>query len=97
MANARYLNFQKTLWPLFMYGVQLPQGYRATTMTQFTFPHQSPGVPATHLINLRRSTRLGVFFWVKLMHSMKNRYKKHWVFNQGEDFVLKSKKLGKDS
>ena len=42
MANARYLNFQKTLWPLFMYGVQLPQGYRATTMTQFTFPHSVP-------------------------------------------------------
>ena len=27
---------KNTLWPLFMNGVQLPQGYRATTRRQFT-------------------------------------------------------------
>ena len=29
--------FKKTPWPLFMDGVQLPQGYRATSGRQFTF------------------------------------------------------------
>ena len=28
---------KKTLWPLFMDWVQLPQGFRATTRKQFTF------------------------------------------------------------
>ena len=32
----------KTLWPLFIDGVQLCQGYRATSMRQFTFYHQVP-------------------------------------------------------
>ena len=32
----------KTLWPLFMDGVQLPQSYRATSRRQFTFYHQVP-------------------------------------------------------
>ena len=31
-----------TLWPLFMDGVQLPQGCRATTGKQFTFYHEVP-------------------------------------------------------
>ena len=33
----------KTLWPLFMDGVQLSQGYRATTRMHFTFYHPAPG------------------------------------------------------
>ena len=33
---------KKTLWPLFMDGVQLPQGYRGTSRRQFTFYHQVP-------------------------------------------------------
>ena len=33
------LNF---LWSLFMDGVQLPQGYRATIRKQFTFYHEVP-------------------------------------------------------
>ena len=32
----------KTLWPLFMDGVQLSQGYRATKRRQFTFYHSVP-------------------------------------------------------
>ena len=39
-----------TLWPLFVDGVQLSQGYRATTRRQFIF-HYS-GLPGTHLIDL---------------------------------------------
>ena len=34
----KYKN-KKTLWHLFMDGVQLPQGYRAITRRQFTFYH----------------------------------------------------------
>ena len=30
---------KKTLWPFFMDGIQLPQGYRATSRRQFTFYH----------------------------------------------------------
>ena len=33
---------KKTLWPLFMDGAQLSQGYRATTRRQFTFYHLVP-------------------------------------------------------
>ena len=33
------LKEKKALWLLFMDGVQLPQGYRATTSRQFTFYH----------------------------------------------------------
>ena len=37
------VNFKlKTLWPLFIDGVQLPQGYRATLRRQFTFYHLVP-------------------------------------------------------
>ena len=32
----------KTLWPLFMNGVQLSQDYRAITRRQFTFYHSVP-------------------------------------------------------
>ena len=28
--------------------------YRATTRTEFTFYHKSPGVPGTHFIDIRR-------------------------------------------
>ena len=30
---------KKTLWPLFMDGVQLPEGHRVTTKGHFTFYH----------------------------------------------------------
>ena len=33
---------KKTLWPLFMDGVQLPQGYRVTMRRQFIFYYQVP-------------------------------------------------------
>ena len=33
---------KKALCPLFMDGVQLPQGYRATSRREFTFYHQVP-------------------------------------------------------
>ena len=32
---------KKALWPLFMDGIQLPQGYRATKRRHFTFYHQA--------------------------------------------------------
>ena len=35
-------NAKETLWPFFIDGVQLPQGYRATTRRQFTFYHSVP-------------------------------------------------------
>ena len=31
--------FKKALWPFFMDGIQLPQGYRATMTGQFAFYH----------------------------------------------------------
>ena len=37
---------KKSLWPIFMDGVQLPQGYKATARKQFTFYH-------SHLLNLK--------------------------------------------
>ena len=33
---------KKAIWPLFMDGVQLSQGYRATRRRQFTFYHSVP-------------------------------------------------------
>ena len=39
IVSAPGILLKKTLWPLFMDGVQLPQGYRATTRRQFTFYH----------------------------------------------------------
>ena len=33
---------KKTLWPLFMDGVQLSQGYKATSRRQSTFYHSVP-------------------------------------------------------
>ena len=52
----RFINVNKkeTLCPLFMDGVQLPQGYRATTRRQFTFYRKFSKIPGTHLIDLRR-------------------------------------------
>ena len=41
---------KETLWPFFMDGVKLYQGYRATTKRQFTFTIKSLGVPHTHLV-----------------------------------------------
>ena len=39
----------------FMDGVQLSQGYRATTKgDSLLFTTRSPGLPGTHLVNLRR-------------------------------------------
>ena len=37
--SAFIINLKKTLWSLFMDGVQLPQGYRVTTRRQFSFYH----------------------------------------------------------
>ena len=39
----------KKIMPLFMDGVQLRLGYRATTKRQFTYTNKSPQVPGTHL------------------------------------------------
>ena len=38
---------KQTLWPLFMGGVQLSQGYRATTRILLILTIQFPGVPVT--------------------------------------------------
>ena len=40
MYNKEHL--KKTLWPFLINGVQLSQGYRATTRRQFTFYHSVP-------------------------------------------------------
>ena len=40
--NYKFAHTKKTLWPLFMDGVQLPQCYRATTRRRFTFCHLVP-------------------------------------------------------
>ena len=42
----------QTLWPLFMDGVQLSQGYTATSRRQLSLPE----IPGTHLIDLGRMT-----------------------------------------
>ena len=36
-SHEKQFGFKKTLWPLFMDGIQLPQGYRTTTRRQFNF------------------------------------------------------------
>ena len=42
-SNSMIFALQKnTLWPLFMDGIQLSQGYRATMRRQFTFYHSVP-------------------------------------------------------
>ena len=45
---------KKYLWVLFMGGVQMSQSCRGTAKRNFTFYHESPGVPGTHLIDLGR-------------------------------------------
>ena len=46
--EAQRIEFQlgklKTLWPLFMDGVQLSQGYRVTSRRHFTFCHSIPKI-----------------------------------------------------
>ena len=37
----------KTLWPLFKDGIELPQGYRATS-------RRFSEIPGTHLVDFRR-------------------------------------------
>ena len=51
--NLQNLHKKTTLWPLFMEGVQLPQGYRATSRRQFTT--KFPEIPGTHFIDLGRT------------------------------------------
>ena len=46
-----------TLWPLFMDGVQLSQGYRDNSL----FTTQSPGVPGTHLIDIGRMKGIWIY------------------------------------
>ena len=39
---SNYRPIKKTIWPLFMDGVQLSQGYKVTMRKQFTFYHSVP-------------------------------------------------------
>ena len=51
----------------FMDGVQLPQGYRATSRRQFTFYHEVPETPCAHFIDLGRMkglVDLGATQWI---------------------------------
>ena len=62
MAKFQYVlyaqNSQITLWPLFVDGVLLPQGYRATSRRQFTFYHQVPRTSWYSFDRLRKDERL---------------------------------------
>ena len=40
-----YLKKKQTLWPLFIDGVQLPQGYRATSGGSLVFTTKFPEIP----------------------------------------------------
>ena len=51
----------------FMDGVQLPQGYRATSRRPFTFYHEVPETPCAHFIDLGRMkglVDLGATQWI---------------------------------
>ena len=52
MADILYVKKFKTLWTLFMDGVQLTQGYKATTRRPFIFTTTFPKIPDTHLTDL---------------------------------------------
>ena len=54
--NNKQKNYFKTLYHLFIDGVQLFQGYRATVRRQFTFYFTTvfPEILVTDLIDLRR-------------------------------------------
>ena len=54
-------HLKKTLWPLFMDGVRLPQGYRATSKRLF-FTTKFPESPGAHLIDLGRMKRATQWF-----------------------------------
>ena len=54
-------HLKKTLWPLFMDGVRLPQGYRATSKRHF-FTTKFPESPGAHLIDLGRMKRATQWF-----------------------------------
>ena len=43
---------KKTLWPLFMDGVQLPRGYSHFEEAVYFFTIQFPEIPGTHFIDL---------------------------------------------
>ena len=60
-----------TLCHFFIDGVQLPQGYRATTRRQFTFYHKFPEILGTRLTDLRRMKNwvdLGATQWFWTRH-----------------------------
>ena len=57
---------KKDLWPLFMDGVQLPQGYRATTRKHFPFNHYGfihLNFPKKLLPTIFEFTRIDSKFW----------------------------------
>ena len=54
---AHYI-YEKTLWPFFMDGVQLPQESRATMRRPFTFYHQVPRNFWCSFDQLRKDERL---------------------------------------
>ena len=54
-------NFKKkTLWPIFIDGVQLSQGYRATMRRHFTFHHSVPRSSWYSLDRLQENERLNL-------------------------------------
>ena len=57
LRNKSYDKF-KTLWPQFMDGTQLSQGYRATVRRQFAFYHPIPRSSWYSFNQLRREERL---------------------------------------
>ena len=52
---------KKALWPLFMDGIQLPQGYRATKRRHFTFYHQA-------VIGLKFTKKVAANYFLILTH-----------------------------
>ena len=44
---------KKTLWPIFMDGVQLPQGYSHFEEVVYFLPFKFPEILGTHFIDLR--------------------------------------------
>ena len=59
-------NFKKTLWPLFMDGIQLPQGYSHFEEAVYFLLFSSPEISGTHFIHLATMkgwVNLGATLW----------------------------------
>ena len=64
---------KKSLWSFFMDGVQLPQGYRATTRRHSTFTTKLPSIlsfPKKFLPTIFKFSRIDSKFWCDVLRDL---------------------------